>query len=161
MISFDLRCGNDHVFEAWFANSSAFESQREAGEIACPVCGDHDVAKALMAPNVSTVAAGNTDRAEADDVGETKQPEAPSVPAANATNERAAELMEIAKALRAEVEKSFDYVGGEFAEEAKKIHYGEADHRNIYGEMTPDEAVDLKEEGVEFGVLPWPSKGDA
>ncbi len=149
MISFDLRCSNDHVFEAWFASSDTFDRQSKDGEVVCPVCGDHDLSKALMAPHVAT--------------GKNAVPEASEekVPVASGATDRAAELMKMARALRVEVEKNFDHVGDKFAEEAKKIHYGETEHRNIYGEMTPDEASNLKDEGVEFGVLPWPSKEDA
>jgi hypothetical protein len=150
MISFDLRCKNDHVFETWFANSGAYDSQMASGEVTCPVCGDHHLSKALMAPNVS---AGKGRATE-------PQNNLP-VAAANSAGERAAEIMRLARALRSEVEKNFDYVGSAFAEEAKKIHYGEVERRDIYGEMTGDEAEALNEEGVEFGVLPWPTKEDA
>ena len=69
--------------------------------------------------------------------------------------------MRLAHAVRDQVEQNFEHVGTGFAEEAKKIHYGETEHRDIYGEMTPDEAVELRDDGVEFGVLPWPTKEDA
>ena len=151
MISFDLRCTNAHVFEAWFSNSEAYQRQVQEGELACPICGDTCLDKALMAPHIST---------QAPEISKSGSNVAPLPVATGATN-RAAELMKMARALREEVEKNFDHVGETFAEEAKKIHYGETDHRNIYGEMTPDEAADLREEGVEFGVLPWPTKEDA
>ena len=151
MISFDLRCANAHVFEAWFSNSDAYRQQSQQGELACPICGDTDLDKALMAPNVSTRAV----------VGPKPAANVSPSPVATAATTRAAELMQMVRALREEVEKNFDNVGDTFAEEAKKIHYGEVDHRNIYGEMTPDESAELHEEGIEFGVLPWPSKEDA
>lgn len=150
MISFDLRCTNDHVFEAWFANSAAFDQQTDAGDITCPVCGDQHLSKALMAPNVA--GKGSPGASHVDDE---------SVPVANGPVDRAEALLQYARALRAEVEKNFDYVGNGFAEEAKKIHYGEVEHRKIYGEMNEEAAEDLRDEGIEFGVLPWPTKDDA
>ena len=149
MISFDLRCANDHVFEAWFANTEAYQEQAKAGELACPICGNAELEKSLMAPNVATSTQEPTPVSSA------------PMPAAAGASDKGAELMRLARAVREEVEKNFEHVGSEFAEEAKKIHYGESEHRDIYGEMTPDEAVELHEEGVEFGVLPWPSKEDA
>lgn len=149
MISFDLRCPHDHVFEAWFSNSDAYEEQAKNGELLCPICGSVDLEKSLMSPNVS--------------VGGDRAPAAPKaqLPAASGGSEKGAELMRLARAVRGQVEQNFEHVGAAFAEEAKKIHFGETEHRDIYGEMTPDEAVDLRDDGVEFGVLPWPTKEDA
>jgi len=149
MISFDLRCAHDHVFEAWFSNSDAYQEQLQAGELACPICGNTELEKSLMKPNVATGAEHATPVSSA------------PVTAAVGDSDKAGELMRMARAIREQVEKNFEHVGSEFAEEAKKIHYGETEHRDIYGEMTPDEAVDLRDEGVEFGVLPWPAKEDA
>lgn len=149
MISFDLRCPHDHVFEAWFSNSDAYEEQAKTGELLCPICGSVELEKSLMSPNVS--------------VGGDCAPAAPKtqLPAASGGSEKGAELMRLARAVRDQVEQNFEHVGAGFAEEAKKIHFGETEHRDIYGEMTPDEAVDLRDDGVEFGVLPWPTKEDA
>lgn len=149
MISFDLRCAHDHVFEAWFSNSDAYQEQVQSGELACPICGNTGLEKSLMKPNVATGAEPATPVSSS------------PVPAAVGDSDKAGELMQMARAIREQVEKNFEHVGSEFAEEAKKIHYGETEHRDIYGEMTPDEAVDLRDEGVEFGVLPWPAKEDA
>jgi hypothetical protein len=149
MISFDLRCPHDHVFEAWFSNSDAYEEQAKTGGLLCPICGSVELEKSLMSPNVSV----GGDHASA----------APKtqLPAASGGSEKGAELMRLARAVRGQVEQNFEHVGAGFAEEAKKIHFGETEHRDIYGEMTPDEAVDLRDDGVEFGVLPWPTKEDA
>ena len=149
MISFDLRCAHDHVFEAWFSNSDAYEAQVKTGELECPICGSAELEKSLMSTNVSAGA----DRSQP--ASTTK------LPAAAGGSEKGAELMRLARAVRDQVEQNFEHVGTGFAEEAKKIHYGETEHRDIYGEMTPDEAVDLRDDGVEFGVLPWPTKEDA
>ena len=149
MISFDLRCPHDHVFEAWFSNSDAYEEQAKTGGLLCPICGSVELKKSLMSPNVSA--------------GGDHAPAAPKtqLPAASGGSEKGAELMRLARAVRDQVEQNFEHVGEGFAEEAKKIHFGETEHRDIYGEMTPDEAVDLRDDGVEFGVLPWPTKEDA
>lgn len=142
MIVFNLRCAKSHVFEAWFRDSATFDEQNAAGEVACPVCGDTNIVKAPMAPNISPSKGGGS-KAGADD---------PEV----AKRMRAA-LSEI----RDQVEKNADYVGDKFAEEARKIHYGETEKRNIYGEASNDEAKSLKDEGVEFGRIPWVPREDA
>ncbi len=130
MIVFDLKCGDGHVFEAWFRDGAAYEAQASAGEIVCPACGDTAIAKAPMAPNVARGA---------------PTPE----------EERKGEALGILRAVREHVEKTFDNVGERFPEEARKIHFGEVDKRNIYGQATCEEARALTEDGVEFGSLPW------
>jgi len=134
MISFNLRCAKDHVFEAWFKDSNALEKQVKAKALQCPSCGDSKIEKALMSPNI----AARHDR---------------SIPPEKLHNA----LMD----LRKTVEDNCDYVGSEFPEEARKIHYGEAGHRNIYGEATAEEARELAEEGVEFGRVPWAPQTDS
>jgi len=141
MILYDLRCSQDHTFEAWFRDSGAYEEQRPGLQIRCPVCGDMRVEKALMAPRL-----GKAHRDEPRRAPTTKA-------VAGQVSERAvkAALME----LRKHVESNADYVGEKFSEEARKIHYGQAEQRNIYGESTTEEAQSLKEEGVEFQRIPW------
>ncbi|HVC57654.1 MAG TPA: DUF1178 family protein [Stellaceae bacterium] len=136
MILFTLRCSADHRFEGWFRDGDGFEAQRKAGEIACPHCGATDVEKALMAPNI----------------GRSHKKAPPLSPAQLRTA-----LLE----LRHQVETNCDYVGERFAEEARKIHYGEVDAHGIYGEATADESQELKEEGISFGRIPWVSPNDA
>ena len=133
MILFDLKCADGHVFEAWFRDGATFETQAKAGEIACPVCGDTAVAKALMTPNVARG-------------GESVTPE------------QAARVMRYLSAVRDHVEKTHDPVGDKFPEEARKIHYGEAEKRSIYGNATLEDARELDEEGIEIGVLPGPAR---
>jgi len=143
MIVFDLKCRRDHVFEAWFRNGAAYETQRARGEIACPECGDAKVTKAPMAPRV----------ARGTSAGEEAAPEpapGPSVPDAPPTPR------EMLRRLRREIEARCENVGDRFAAEARKIHQGEAEKRDIYGRATPSEAAALTEEGVEFQPLPWP-----
>ena len=133
MILFDLKCADDHGFEGWFPDSKSFERQRRKGEILCPACGTDQVEKALMAPNVTTSKSREAGRAE---------------------QSKAAATAMLAK-MREHVETNCDYVGPEFAEEARKIHYGEVDRRDIYGEASDDDAKELEEEGIEFGRIPW------
>jgi hypothetical protein len=151
MIVFDLKCSRGHVFEAWFADSAAFRKQAKRGDVACAVCGDTAVEKALMAPNLAPSGKGKSDSKGAphDDA------PASAVTAAPKPSPEAAEVYKALRAAREVIEKNFDNVGGKFAEEARKIHYGEAKTRNIYGDATPDDARELKDEGVEFDLLPW------
>jgi hypothetical protein len=130
MIRFALRCKSDHEFEGWFRDGDTFEAQQQAGEIACPECGDTHVEKALMAPAISR---GNG-----------------KVPAPTPAQMKAMLL-----AIRRKVESNCDYVGERFAEEARRIHYGEAEPHGIYGEASEDDSRQLAEEGIEFGRIPW------
>lgn len=136
MIRFALRCASGHEFEGWFRDGDAFETQQKAGEIACPECGDGQIEKAVMAPNI----------------GRSHGKGPPITPA-----QMRAALME----LRRQVETHCDYVGERFAEEARKIHYGEADPHGIYGEATAEESRELAEEGISFGRIPWIAPSDA
>ena len=136
MIRFSLRCASGHEFEGWFRNGEGYEAQEKAGEIACPECGDTHVEKALMAPSI----------------GRSREARPPISP----TQLRAA-LVE----LRQQVESHCDYVGPQFAEEARRIHYGESDPRGIYGEATENESRELSEEGIKFGRVPWIAPTDA
>ena len=130
MIRYSLVCASGHEFDGWFSSSDAFEAQARDGDVVCPHCGSAEVSKALMAPNVATSKA-------ADDAGSVSP-----------------DMLEVAQKVREHVENTADYVGDRFAEEARKIHYEEVEPRGIYGEATPSEAVELKEEGVEFHPLP-------
>jgi hypothetical protein len=140
VIRYALACGEGHAFEGWFGGSNAFDEQRAAGGISCPVCGSADVDKALMAPAVA-----GTKRAAGG--GEAPIP----VAAPHALPE---ELVTMLRKLRRHVTENADYVGDRFAEEARRIHYEEAEARGIYGEATREEAVALSEEGIEFHPLP-------
>ena len=136
MIRFSLRCASGHEFEAWFRNGEGYEAQQAAGEVACPECGDNHVEKALMAPSISR----------------SRESRLPMSPA-----QLRAALME----LRRQVERHCDYVGAQFADEARRIHYGEVDPHAIYGEATETESRELAEEGIEFGRIPWLAPSDA
>lgn len=166
MILYRLLCSHEHTFEAWFRDSAAYDTMAAGGAVECPVCGDTSVRKALMAPAIArhrnrpaappqpqAAAAG----APAEVAVSTAAPPTPPAPPAGA--ERLAEVhRHVAEAIgriQKVVEEHCDYVGDRFAEEARRIHYGETDPRGIYGETTPDEAAELREEGVEFASIPW------
>lgn len=139
MIRYDILCDQDHRFDGWFASSDGFDDQVARQLVQCPVCGSHEVTKALMTPGVP--AKGNR-RDE-------------PVPALHAPLDPQARAMaEMVRKLRSHVADNADYVGDKFAEQARRIHYGEEEQRGIYGEATIDEARELHEEGVE--VLPLP-----
>jgi len=154
MIVFDVKCGNDHVFEGWFADSGTFAEQAAAGEIACPVCGDVSVEKALMAPSVSTTKSAAKGVNKADVPAPSPAPSPDQAVTLAKQKEQAGQMMAMMRAVKEHVEQNFDNVGTKFAEEAKKIHYGETDKRNIYGQATKEQAQELREEGIEFGELP-------
>ncbi len=143
MIVYDLKCRKDHVFEAWFSDSASFAEQVEAGKVLCPVCGSRKVTKALMAPNLLKGARGEA------------EPPCQSSEIAVADTEKAAELRGLLRELREHVESNCDYVGEDFAEEARKIHYGETDPRGIYGDTSDDEASELQDEGIDVQRVPW------
>lgn len=151
MIVFDLKCRRDHVFEAWFPDSASFAEQAEAGKVACPVCGSRKVTKALMAPAV--LKGGSREETQPAATATPAESAAPS--AAMGDAQKAAELRRMLRELRKHVEANCDYVGERFAEEARKIHYGETDPRGIYGETSDDEARSLEEEGIEVTRVPW------
>jgi hypothetical protein len=129
MIKYTLRCADDHEFEGWFSSSAGYERQAEAGQIACPSCGGVQVRKAVMTPNIAT----SEKRAS--------QP----IPR---------EVVDMIRAVRKHVTENADYVGPRFAEEARKIHFGETEPRGIYGEATTTEAKALVDEGVAVCPLP-------
>lgn len=139
MIKYELKCRKDHVFEAWFYDSATYDKQAAGGKVVCPVCNSRKVTKAPMAPRIAR------------SKGERAADEAKQVAAA----------MKALAELRDHVEKNADYVGEQFAEEARKIHYGETDKRNIYGEASKEEAKELVEEGIDVAVIPWLPRSDA
>ena len=141
MIRFSLKCDRDHGFESWFPSAAAFDSLKAAGHVACPVCGSAAVEKALMAPAVRPA------RKAAQ--GEAAPPARPGL------REPANELEEALAALRRQVEENSEYVGMNFAAEARRIHAGDAPERAIHGEAKPDEARKLIEDGVPVAPLPF------
>ena len=154
MILYQLRCRDGHEFDSWFRNSETYERQEKRGLLACPVCGSAKVEKAIMAPRIGkTSGPGRSAPAEAPAAAPVATP-APSVPQPP-QGEMPAAMYAMLSELRRQVEKNCDYVGPDFAEEARKIHNGETDRRNIYGETSESEADALRDEGIEFGRIPW------
>ena len=151
MISFALRCQPaSHAFDGWFRSGEDFERQAAGGLVSCPVCGSTDVSKALMKPAVAKSgrqsAAGDRGQAVA---------EGPAAPAeARYTGGDAAAGYAKLRAIARELRAKSDYVGPKFAEEARRIHYGESEKRQIYGEASPQEVKSLGEEGI--AALPLP-----
>jgi hypothetical protein len=149
MIKYALRCERGHEFESWFKNSAAYDSQRKRGLIACPGCNSAKVEKAIMAPRLA--------RSESTDAEPLPMPMPFAPPgkgnvAIMSSQER--ELRKKLKELREHIVKNADYVGQRFPEQARKIHYGETEHRSIYGEASPEEAKELHDEGIAFHPLP-------
>ena len=140
MIRYALSCEAGHAFDSWFANSAAFDRQAARGLVTCPTCGSAKVEKAIMAPAL----AGGRD---------TEAAEPDKTPVAIVSKEEV-ELRKKLKELRDHIVKSADYVGEKFPEEARRMHYGEIEHRSIYGEASAESAKSLAEEGIEFHPLP-------
>ena len=143
MIKYALVCEQRHEFESWFANSTAYDKQAKRGLVSCPACGSTKVEKAIMAPRLSGTRKAKQRAAEA--------PTATSV-AMLSPQER--ELRAKLKELREHITKNADYVGQKFPEEARKMHYGDIEHRSIYGEASLETAKELSEEGIELHPLP-------
>ncbi|HVV42781.1 MAG TPA: DUF1178 family protein [Nitrobacter sp.] len=145
MIRYTLRCDRGHAFESWFQSSSAYDAQVKRKLVTCAVCGSAKVEKAIMAPQL----AGTKKRtATVPAAPETRPSSTPLMMA----QER--ELRAKLRELRDHIVKNADNVGERFPEEARKMHYGEIEHRAIYGEASPEEAKSLIEEGVEVAPLP-------
>jgi len=161
VIRYTLVCDRKHDFESWFANSAAYDKQAARGLVACPLCGSTKVEKAIMAPSLAPRLA-RSDKAITDrriDVPEPAaapatppQPQAPAPVAMISPQER--ELRTKLKELRDHLTKNAENVGRKFPEQARKMHYGDMEHRSIYGEASPQEAKELHEEGIEFHPLP-------
>ena len=163
MIRYELRCDQAHEFDGWFKDSAAFDKLAAAGLVECPHCGPTKVAKRLMAPAIPKK--GRPAR-NAKPVAPPAPPPAPPATAeapapAIAAGALPAELRAMLRQLRQEVEKNCDYVGKDFAEEARKIHHGEAEARGIFGEASDADAEALREEGIDIARIPWVPPSDA
>ena len=161
MILYDLKCRKNHVFETWFRDSASYEEQAAAGAISCPTCGSRKVEKALMAPRLSKLGRTRDAVRHTGEDGARGGPGGKMATRAVKETSEAAEIMGKLRELRQKVEENCDYVGGEFAEAARKIHYGEEDPRNIYGETSDEQAEELHEEGVTFNRIPWAPRNDS
>ena len=149
MIRYNLRCAKGHTFESWFQSSSAYETQEKRKLVSCPACDSTKVERAIMAPQI--VSKKSRDRAAPAAAPSTEVTTPSSTPLMMA-QER--ELRTKLKELRDHIVKNADNVGERFPNEARKMHYGDIEHRPIYGEASPDEARALIDEGVEVSPLP-------
>ncbi len=150
MIRYALRCDHDHAFESWFQSSSAYESQVKRKLVSCPTCGSMTVEKAIMAPRI----VGKKGRESAAPTSSEPAGIAPQASSTPLVMAQERELRAKLKELRDHIVKNADNVGESFPNEARKMHYGEIEHRPIYGEASPDEARALIDEGVEVSPLP-------
>jgi hypothetical protein len=154
MIRYALVCERGHDFESWFQDSAAYEKQVKRALVTCPNCGSAKVEKAIMAPRLSTAAKKGNAAIEAP-AAPAERPIAPTAPAPVAMiSPQEQEFRAKLKELRDHLTKTADNVGTKFPEEARKMHYGETEHRSIYGVASPEEAKELSEEGIEFHPLP-------
>jgi hypothetical protein len=156
MILFNLKCNHGHRFEGWFRNGAAYDAQAAAGEITCPVCGDTGVEKAPMAPAIAR--SGRSRDEQPVETSPSHTPPAP--PASDAELAQQADMLRALREIRRQVEQNAENVGDRFADEARKIHYGETESRAIYGETSREQAEQLREEGVEFASIPWVPAGN-
>ena len=151
MIHYQLRCSSEHTFDGWFRNSAAFDMQAQQGLVSCPACGDTAVNRALMAPRIAK-------GSPVVDLSGTPEP----VPTPEQTGVAVPDhVRAMLQKLRAEVERNCDYVGPDFADEARRIHRGESDRHGIYGESTAEQAEALAEEGIEVARIPWVPRADS
>jgi len=143
MIKYALICEQKHEFESWFASSAGYDKQAKRGLVTCPACGSAKVEKAIMAPRLSGTRKAR--KAAAD--------ESAASPVAMLSPQEQ-ELRTKLKELRDHITKNADYVGQKFPEEARKMHYGETEHRSIYGEASLEAAKELHDEGIELHAIP-------
>jgi len=153
MIRYALACDEGHAFESWFANSATYDRQVKRGLVSCPVCNSTKVEKAIMAPRLSATARKQRAPVEASAPAAEVAAPVPAAPVAMISPQEQ-EFRSKLKELHDHLTKNADNVGAKFPEEARKMHYGETEHRSIYGVASPEEAKELSEEGVEFHPLP-------
>ena len=139
MIHYDLICVHGHKFDGWFSTSAAYDEQRRSNEVLCPTCGTAEVDKQLMTPSIPRKGNSKTSGRQL---------------VSGAGDPKMKMLVDKLRELRQHVERHADYVGDHFADEARRIHYKEAEERGIYGEATPDDARALIDEGIEVQPLP-------
>ena len=144
MIRYDLICAGGHEFDGWFSNSAAFDEQARKGLVSCVHCGSTRIEKQLMAPGIPVKSNRKAEPAE----------KVKPMLAGAALSLREQKLIQMMRDVRKAVEENAEYVGDRFADEARKIHYEEAEKRGIYGETTSDDAKALIEEGIEIHPLP-------
>jgi hypothetical protein len=152
VIRYALSCDRGHDFESWFQNSAAYDKQAKRGLVSCPLCGSAKVEKAIMAPRLARKDKSTPITAPVDETVPSPAPE-PATPVAMISPQER-EFRAKLKELRDHLTSNADNVGKKFPEEARKMHYGETEHRSIYGEASSQDAKELHEEGIEFHPLP-------
>jgi hypothetical protein len=168
MILFDIKCSDGHIFEAWFQNNDTYEKQVENHMIECPLCGCTKISKSLMAPNIASTSTSEKVGLEELNINADQHRVMVS---AHSPDDNQVSSEDVKRALdhmhntmakfRRQVEKSCEYVGNNFAEEARKIHYGDSEKRGIYGETTIRETEELIEEGIDILPVPGSDKLDS
>jgi hypothetical protein len=159
MIHYQLRCGQSHGFDGWFKDSASFEKQAKRGLIECPECGGTDVERALMAPALAKREV--LTRREGLPVPVVPpQPPAEAVAGEKTAVQVPAKMLAVLQRIRAEVEKNCDYVGPDFADQARAMHRGEVEPKGIYGETSDEQAESLAEEGIAVTKIPWVPRAD-
>ena len=153
MIRYALICQQGHEFESWFQDSATYDKQAKRGLVSCPHCGSAKVEKAIMAPRLSATAKKRGKTIKPPEAAPEAAPAPAPAPVAMISPQEQ-EIRAKLKELRDHLTKNADNVGAKFPEEARKMHYGEIEHRSIYGVASPEEAKELSEEGVEFHPLP-------
>jgi hypothetical protein len=153
MIRYNLRCDRGHAFESWFQSSSAYDSQLKRKLVSCPSCGSPKVEKAIMAPQIGRKRKDSARQMQPEPSAEAST-EVTTAPSTSLIMAQERELRAKLKELRDHVTRNADNVGEKFPDEARKMHYGDIEHRPIYGEATPDEARSLIDEGIEVSPLP-------
>ncbi len=150
MIVFDLKCSNDHEFEGWFASTEEYDQQIKKKQVICPICNSYKITKGLMAPNIQSKKSDNS---------KSNIKEKNNLQNDKKINQKEV-LIELRK-LQKYIENNSDDVGNRFAEEARKMYYGETDSRAIRGEATSEEAEELNDEGIPFTRIPSLPREDA
>lgn len=169
MINYRLRCQNQHGFEGWFRSSADFDSQSNSGLLSCPICGDTNIVKAIMSPAVARRDRDLPAPSVIEDKGDAKPETSPAAtgsqdveppssvvakPSNTPVDQRTARMWQLMRQVQQHVESQFENVGKQFTEEVRKMHVGETEHRDVYGEATLQDAKDLIEEGID--ILPLP-----
>lgn len=152
MIHYNLVCEDAHAFDGWFPNIAAFETQAKRGFVVCPHCGSNAVQRALMAPGIPKKgSAARSAPAQATPSPPQKVAAGGDIPAA---------MLAQLQRMRAEIESKCDYVGTDFADEARRIHNGESERTGIYGEATREQAEALRDDGINVASIPWVKRAD-
>ncbi|WP_164659793.1 DUF1178 family protein [Tropicibacter sp. Alg240-R139] len=143
MIQYALKCNDGHSFDSWFQSAEAYEKLAVAGLVTCAMCGSTKVEKAIMTPRVRPARSAAT------------APQTPKTEPARTLSEPATDVEKAVAKARKRIEENSDYVGKDFASEARAMHDGDAPERSIYGEANLEDAKSLIEDGVPVTPLPF------